>query len=42
MQRTGLLEAETADQVYRDELAEADAVFVADAEERLAQFEAGQ
>ena len=36
------LEAETADQVYRDELAEADAVFVADAEERLAQFEAGQ
>lgn len=36
------LEAETADQLYRDELAEADAVFVADAEERLAQFEAGQ
>ena len=36
------LEAETADQVYREELVEADEAFIADAEERLAQFEAGQ
>ena len=36
------LEAETADQVYREELVAADEAFIAEAEERLAQFEAGQ
>ncbi len=36
------LEAEAPDRGYLDELAETDAVFIADAEERLAQFEAGQ
>lgn len=36
------LEAETPDQEYLDELAEADAAFADDAEQGIARFEAGQ
>ncbi|MFT4217876.1 MAG: hypothetical protein QM619_11945 [Micropruina sp.] len=36
------LEAETPDQEYLDELAEADTAFTGDAEESIARFEAGQ
>ena len=36
------LEAETPDQEYLDELAEADAALAGDADESLARFEAGQ
>ena len=36
------LEAETPDQEYLDDLAEADAAFAGDAEESIARFEAGE
>jgi hypothetical protein len=36
------LEAETPDQEYLDELAEADASFAADTEDSIARFEAGE
>lgn len=36
------LEAETPDQAYLDELAEADRAFSGDAEESIARFEAGE
>jgi len=36
------LEAETPDQEYLDDLAEADSAFAGDAEESIARFEAGQ
>lgn len=36
------LEAETPDQEYLDELAEADAAFAADTEDYIARFEAGE
>lgn len=36
------LEAETPDEEYLDELGEADAAFIDDAEDSIARFEAGQ